>query len=64
MKYLLILQDIVAQFKMLSGVRESNKWSSNVTHVVASVDENEACRRTLKVLLGILEGKWILSVKC
>uniref|UniRef100_A0A7N0U2N0 BRCT domain-containing protein n=1 Tax=Kalanchoe fedtschenkoi TaxID=63787 RepID=A0A7N0U2N0_KALFE len=56
-------KDIVSQFKMLSGVKESKKWSSSVTHVIASVDENEACRRTLKILMGILEGKWILSVK-
>ncbi|CAM8903395.1 unnamed protein product [Rhodiola kirilowii] len=56
-------KDIVYQFKMLTGVRESKTWSSSVTHVIASVDENDACRRTLKILMGIMEGKWILSVK-
>lgn len=39
-------------------------WDSSVTHVIASTDEKGACRRTLKVLLGILEGKWILSIEC
>lgn len=40
------------------------KWDTSVTHVIASTDENGACKRTLKVLLGILEGKWILNVEC
>lgn len=40
------------------------KWDSSVTHVIASTDENRAFRRTLKVLMGILEGKWILSMDC
>lgn len=39
-------------------------WGSSVTHVIASTDENGACRRTLKILMGILEGKWILSTEC
>ncbi|KAF9614156.1 hypothetical protein IFM89_015626 [Coptis chinensis] len=33
-----------------------------VTHIIASTDENGACRRTLKFLSGILEGKWILKI--
>lgn len=40
------------------------KWNPIVTHVIASTDENGACKRTFKVLMGILEGKWILSVEC
>lgn len=58
------LQKIVFEFEKISGVTVSKNWESNVTHVIASTDESGACRRTLKVLMGILDGKWILSVKC
>ncbi|KAI9271294.1 hypothetical protein BY458DRAFT_509542 [Sporodiniella umbellata] len=34
---------------------------SDVTHVITSVDKNKLCRRTLKYLQGILEGKWIMT---
>ncbi|GER29665.1 breast cancer associated RING 1 [Striga asiatica] len=36
-------------------------WNPNVTHVIAATDENGACSRTLKVLMGILNGRWILT---
>ncbi|KAK9706992.1 hypothetical protein RND81_07G166000 [Saponaria officinalis] len=53
----------VSKFAKLSGVALSEKWNPSVTHVIASTVENGACKRTLKVLKGILEGKWILSIK-
>ncbi|CAL0301265.1 unnamed protein product [Lupinus luteus] len=53
---------VVSEFEKVSKVTVSKKWDSSVTHVIASTDENGACRRTLKVLLGILEGKWILNI--
>ncbi|XP_062012669.1 protein BREAST CANCER SUSCEPTIBILITY 1 homolog [Rosa rugosa] len=55
-------REYVAEFEKLSGVTVLKKWDSSITHIVAPIDENGACRRTLKVLLGILEGKWILSM--
>ncbi|KAK6917118.1 hypothetical protein RJ641_017869 [Dillenia turbinata] len=55
-------KETVAEFGRISGVTVLKNWSSDVTHVIASVDANGACRRTLKVLMGILEGKWILSI--
>ncbi|XP_010457426.1 PREDICTED: BRCA1-associated RING domain protein 1-like isoform X2 [Camelina sativa] len=39
----------------------SRYWNPNVTHVIASTDEKGACTRTLKVLMGILNGKWIIN---
>ncbi|PON71644.1 BRCA1-associated [Parasponia andersonii] len=54
--------EIVSEFERISGITVSKKWESNVTHVIASTDESGACRRTLKVLMGILDGKWILSM--
>ncbi|OIW14030.1 hypothetical protein TanjilG_11375 [Lupinus angustifolius] len=54
---------VVSEFERASGVRVSKKWDSSVTHVIASADENGACKRTLKVLLSILEGKWVLNIE-
>ncbi|GAU35897.1 hypothetical protein TSUD_383890 [Trifolium subterraneum] len=56
-------RDVVSEFERVSKVTVLKTWDSSVTHVIASTDENGACRRTLKVLLGILEGKWILSIE-
>ncbi|KAL6201474.1 hypothetical protein ACLB2K_025188 [Fragaria x ananassa] len=55
-------RESVAEFERLSGLTVLKKWDSTITHVIAPIDENGACRRTLKVLMGILEGKWILSM--
>ncbi|KAK4782495.1 hypothetical protein SAY86_016597 [Trapa natans] len=56
-------RDMVSKFEKSSRVTVLHKWDSRVTHIIASTDENGACRRTLKVLMGILQGKWILSIE-
>ncbi|KAI4297361.1 hypothetical protein L6164_037256 [Bauhinia variegata] len=56
-------RDVVSEFEKVSKVTVVKNWDSSVTHVAASTDENRACKRTLIVLLGILEGKWILSME-
>ncbi|XP_051125585.1 protein BREAST CANCER SUSCEPTIBILITY 1 homolog [Andrographis paniculata] len=56
-------KEIVTEFTKLSGVTIIKNWDTSVTHVIASTDENGACRRTLKFLMGVLEGKWILNVQ-
>ncbi|XLT38271.1 hypothetical protein HN873_069563 [Arachis hypogaea] len=56
-------RDIVSEFQRVTKVTVLKKWDSSVTHVIASTDENKACKRTLKVLMGILEGKWILNIE-
>lgn len=61
---LLELQEAVAEFQRLSGVSVLQKWDDSVTHVIASTDENGACKRTLKILMGILKAKWILGIEC
>lgn len=58
------LQTVITEFAELSGVTISRKWEPNVTHVIASINENGACKRTLKFMMAILEGKWILSIDC
>ncbi|KAL9404001.1 hypothetical protein Peur_000973 [Populus x canadensis] len=56
-------KEIVSEFESLSGVTVLKNWDSSVTHVIASTDENGTCRRTLKVLMGILKGKWIVNIE-
>ncbi|GMH01450.1 hypothetical protein Nepgr_003289 [Nepenthes gracilis] len=56
-------KETVYEFARVSGAIMSKDWTPSVTHVITSTDENKACRRTLKVLMGILEGKWILSTQ-
>lgn len=58
------LQGIVSEFQNLSEVKVLKHLDPTVTHVIASTDENGACKRTLKFLMGILEGKWILTTEC
>ncbi|KAK8943022.1 hypothetical protein KSP39_PZI009112 [Platanthera zijinensis] len=56
-------KETLSKFASLTGVSVLKTWSSAVTHVIASTDENGACKRTLKFMMGILEGKWILSIE-
>ncbi|XP_023543621.1 protein BREAST CANCER SUSCEPTIBILITY 1 homolog isoform X1 [Cucurbita pepo subsp. pepo] len=56
-------REAVAEFQRLSGVPVLQKWDDSVTHIIASTDENGACKRTFKILMGILEGKWILGIE-
>ncbi|KAK3007922.1 hypothetical protein RJ639_013742, partial [Escallonia herrerae] len=44
------------------GAIVSKCWKPDVTHVIAATDSNGACTRTLKVLMAILKGSWILTV--
>ncbi|KAG4202104.1 hypothetical protein ERO13_A05G317471v2 [Gossypium hirsutum] len=50
------------KFAKMIGVTVSKFWRPDVTHVIASTDENGACTRTLKVLMAILNGKWVLKL--
>ncbi|KAK4281323.1 hypothetical protein QN277_012834 [Acacia crassicarpa] len=44
------------------GATVTKFWTPDVTHVVAATDSNGACARTLKVLMGILNGQWVLKM--
>ncbi|XP_019165530.1 PREDICTED: BRCA1-associated RING domain protein 1 [Ipomoea nil] len=52
----------LVKFAKMCGATVSKLWTPNVTHVLASTDAEGACTRTLKVLMAILGGKWILSM--
>ncbi|XP_065857771.1 protein BREAST CANCER SUSCEPTIBILITY 1 homolog isoform X2 [Euphorbia lathyris] len=56
-------REFVSQLQRSSGIKVLKNWDLSVTHVIASTDENGAGRRTLKFLMGILEGKWILNIE-
>ncbi|OMP05275.1 hypothetical protein COLO4_08954 [Corchorus olitorius] len=53
---------LLVKFAKSIGVTVSKFWKSDVTHVIASTDENGACTRTLKVLMAISNGKWVLKM--
>lgn len=59
-----ITQGTVSEFAKIAGVSISTSWSPTVTHVIASTDQSGACKRTLKFLMAILNGKWIVSIDC
>ncbi|XP_057963551.1 BRCA1-associated RING domain protein 1 isoform X2 [Malania oleifera] len=53
---------LLVKFATMSGATVAKSWSSNVSHVIAATDAQGACTRTLKVLMAILNGKWILTI--
>ncbi|XP_073004975.1 protein BREAST CANCER SUSCEPTIBILITY 1 homolog [Typha latifolia] len=55
-------KEIVSEFRKLTGVQILKSWSPTVTHVIASTDRTGACKRTLKFLMAILNGKWIVTI--
>lgn len=55
-------KETVSKFAKLVGASVLKSWTPTVTHVIASTDENGASRRTLKFLMAIIHGKWILSI--
>lgn len=42
----------------------SKFWKPNITHVIVATDEEGASTRTLKVLMAILNGRWVLKIDC
>ncbi|KAK7267686.1 hypothetical protein RIF29_20364 [Crotalaria pallida] len=53
---------LLLNFANMVGAVVSKYWTPDVTHVIAATDENGACSRTLKVLMAILNGRWILKM--
>ncbi|XP_021763289.1 BRCA1-associated RING domain protein 1-like [Chenopodium quinoa] len=52
----------LVKFANLCGATVTKAWTPDVTHVVAATDANGACSRTLKVLMAILNGRWVLNI--
>jgi len=36
----------------------------SVTHIITSSNKEGMCPRTIKYLMGVLQGKWIVSNEC
>ncbi|CAI0385825.1 unnamed protein product [Linum tenue] len=53
---------ILAEFGNKIDVPVTKFWRPDVTHVIASTNTEGACTRTLKVLMAILNGKWVLTI--
>ncbi|CAL0309766.1 unnamed protein product [Lupinus luteus] len=53
---------LLVNFADKVGAAVTKYWTPNVTHVIAATDESGACSRTLKVLMAILNGRWILKM--
>ena len=52
---------VLAATSSLGGGSFAPEWSSNVTHVVIRERSNGQCRRTIKYLLGVLSGVYVVS---
>ncbi|KAJ0053488.1 hypothetical protein Pint_01684 [Pistacia integerrima] len=53
---------LLVRFGSMVGVTVSKFWRPDVTHVIAATDEKGACTRTLKVLMAIVNGCWVLKI--
>ncbi|KAK6937738.1 BRCT domain, partial [Dillenia turbinata] len=53
---------LLVKFARMIGATVTRFWKPNATHVIASTDEKGAYSRTLKVLMAILNGRWILKI--
>jgi hypothetical protein len=58
------VQILVVKFASMCGATVTKLWRPNVTHVIAAIDAQGACTRTLKVLMALLNGRWILKIDC
>lgn len=58
------IQKLLSKFASMCGATVCKDFNPNVTHIITSTNGSGACGRTLKFLLGILSGKWILKIDC
>ncbi|KAI3817967.1 hypothetical protein L1987_11769 [Smallanthus sonchifolius] len=58
------IQFTLVDFARSNGALVSKDWKDTVTHVIAATYSNGVCLRTLKVLMAILNGKWIVTMEC
>ncbi len=62
------LQDEVQKFCKKFKVRQYKDYNENCTHMVIypSIDSRETiqAKRTVKYVLGVIKGIWIVSFKC
>ncbi|MED6161393.1 hypothetical protein PIB30_060323 [Stylosanthes scabra] len=54
-----MVQILLINFASKIGAEVTMIWTSEVTHVIVATGENGACTRILKVLVAILNDKWV-----
>ncbi|KAF6145542.1 hypothetical protein GIB67_037575 [Kingdonia uniflora] len=54
--------ELLADFAGITGATVTETWNIKATHVIAGINEMGACKRTFKVLMAILNGRWILTI--
>ncbi|XP_074367003.1 uncharacterized protein LOC141707631 isoform X1 [Apium graveolens] len=52
----------LVKFARHCGATVARFWRPDITHVITATDASGSCRRTMKVLMGILYGRWIISM--
>ena len=60
----MLVQFLLVKFGSMIGASVSKFWRPDVTHVIAATDAKGACTRTLKVLMAIVNGSWVLKIDC
>ncbi|KAG0486252.1 hypothetical protein HPP92_008347 [Vanilla planifolia] len=53
---------LLSNFARINCLTIAQQWKPNVTHVIAATNENGACIRTMKYLMAILSGRWVLNM--
>lgn len=62
--FLLGIQCCLIKFARHCGATVARFWRPDITHVITATDASGSCRRTMKVLMGILYGRWVISMDC
>ncbi|CAI5941403.1 unnamed protein product [Closterium sp. NIES-64] len=53
----------LVKFADAMGAQLTSDWSPRVTHLLVGTDSEGKARRTLKMVMAILHGQWVLSSK-
>ncbi|CAI5526899.1 unnamed protein product [Closterium sp. Naga37s-1] len=53
----------LVKFANAMGAQLTSEWSPRVTHLLVGTDSEGKARRTLKMVMAILHGQWVLSSK-
>lgn len=62
--FVLGIQCYLVKFARRCDATVARSWRPDITHVITATDANGACTRTMKVLMAILHGRWIISMDC
>ncbi|KAK9789407.1 hypothetical protein WJX73_007872 [Symbiochloris irregularis] len=55
-------EELMKEVAAASSSRVAKQWEDEVTHVICHLDSNQAAKRTLKLLTGVVHGIWVVGV--